>query len=132
MHAAHACVALGDYSHSDTPVVRAGNQRTFAYVKRVCVHVVLGPAHAPVSLRNKVLSFNWDVGNTKTNARQGQRRTGFKRQARSSFFMKNTPLLFPEHTDTQQTLIRELMILNFQEVCSGTGIMLSETSRLHG
>lgn len=46
------------------------------------MRVVLGPVHAPVSLRNKVLSFNWGVGNTKTNARQGRWHTVIKRQAR--------------------------------------------------
>lgn len=77
LHAARACVALGDDSRSEPPDdVCAGNQNIFAYVKRVCVHVVLGPAHAPVSSGNKVPSFiNRAVGNTKTNARQGQRHT---------------------------------------------------------
>lgn len=116
LHAAHACVALGDSSHSETPDrVCAGNHRIFAYVERVCVHVVPGPAHAPVSLRNKVLSFNWGVGNTKTNARQGQRHAVFKRQARSSFFRKTRCVYF---LNTQQTLIRELMILSFRRSSS--------------
>lgn len=99
LHAAHACVALGDYSHSESPDhVCAGNHRIFAYVKRVCVHVVPGPAHAPVSLRNKVLSFKLGRRKHKNKRTTGTKTHCLQKTGALLFFQENTLLLFPEHT----------------------------------